>query len=72
MLTPSISDLMKNVPSRYLLVNVAARRAREIAQDAEEQGIHLDEKPVKIAINEIAAGQLKSKMKGQFRLNQED
>ena len=33
-------------PNRYLLVNVVARRARQIASEAEEEGYELYEKPV--------------------------
>lgn len=72
MLTPSITDLMRYMPSRYLLVNVTARRAREIADNAEVQGIMLDEKPVKLAINEIADGLLQGQVKGQYRLEGEN
>lgn len=35
MLYPAMSDLLKNVNSRYLLVNVIARRARQISIEAE-------------------------------------
>lgn len=66
MLTPSINDLMKYIPSRYLLVNVASRRAREIAETAEAQRIPLDEKPVKLAINEIASGALIGQVKQEY------
>lgn len=66
MLTPSINELMHNIPSRYLLVNVTARRAREIADEAERNGIALNEKPVKLAINEIAAGELIGRVKIQY------
>ena len=45
MLYPAMNTLTKNVPNRYLLVNVVARRARQIAEDAELEGIHLTEKP---------------------------
>ena len=65
MLSPSINELMKNIPSRYLLVNVTARRAREIAETAERQEIILDEKPVKLAINEIATGALVGAVKSE-------
>ena len=41
-----------------MLVNVVARRARQIAENAEEIGEHLDEKPVTLAINEVAEGKL--------------
>jgi len=66
MLQPSISELMQNIPSRYLLVNVAARRAREISEDADRNDMQLEEKPVKMAINEIAAGELVGQVKQQY------
>lgn len=56
MLYPAMTTLNKNVPNRYLLVNVVARRARQIAEQADEEGIHLTEKPVTSAINEVAEG----------------
>jgi len=56
MLKPSIQDLRKNVHNRYLLVNMAALRAREIAQAAEDAGESLDNKPVTMALCEIAEG----------------
>ena len=58
MLYPAMNTLTKNVPNRYLLVNVVARRARQIAEDAELEGIHLTEKPVTEAINEVADGEV--------------
>ncbi|MCL2082991.1 MAG: DNA-directed RNA polymerase subunit omega [Oscillospiraceae bacterium] len=66
MLEPSISDLMQNIPSRYLLVNVVSRRAREIAEDAECRAYILDEKPVKLAVNEIYDGELIGQVKKEF------
>ena len=45
MLYPAMNKLTANVPNRYLLVNVVARRARQIAEEAEMTGLHLDEKP---------------------------
>ena len=56
MLYPAMSLLNKYVENRYLLVNVVARRARQIAADAEMHGEHLYEKPVTMAINEVAEG----------------
>ena len=41
-----------------MLVNVVARRARQIAQTAENEGEHLEEKPVTLAIHEVADGKL--------------
>ena len=56
MLYPPMKDLLEQVPSRYELVNVVACRARQIASDAESSGIPLEDKPVSIAIREIAQG----------------
>ena len=58
MLYPAMNTLNKYVPNRYLLVNVVARRARQIAEAADEEGIHLTEKPVTSAINEVAEGKI--------------
>ena len=35
MLYPPVADLLKKVDSRYLLVNLVAHRARQIAAEAE-------------------------------------
>lgn len=58
MLYPAMNKLTSYVPNRYMLVNVVARRARQIAETAEETGEHLNEKPVTLAINEVAEGKL--------------
>lgn len=58
MLYPAMKDLLKQVPSRYMLVNVVAHRARQIAQEAEENEISLEEKPVSMAIVEVAEGKV--------------
>ena len=58
MLYPAMNKLTSYVPNRYMLVNVVARRARQIAENAEEIGEHLHEKPVTMAINEVAEGKL--------------
>ena len=60
MLYPAMNKLTSVVPNRYMLVNVVARRARQIADEAEESGERLSEKPVTIAINEGAEGRLGS------------
>ncbi len=56
MLYPAMNDLLKQVPSRYMLVNVVAQRARQIASAAEESETVLDDKPVSMAIREVADG----------------
>lgn len=58
MLYPAMNTLSENVPNRYLLVNVVARRARQIAEAADEDGTHLTEKPVTSAIYEVAEGKI--------------
>lgn len=58
MLYPAMNKLTANVPNRYLLVNVVARRARQIARQAEDLGEKLDVKPVTLAIQEVADGKI--------------
>ncbi|MDD3346312.1 DNA-directed RNA polymerase subunit omega [Oscillibacter sp.] len=58
MLYPAMNKLTGFIPNRYMLVNVVARRARQIAEAAEAEGEHLDEKPVTMAIYEVAGGKL--------------
>ncbi len=56
MLKPPMNELLDKIPSRYMLVNVVAQRARQISSQAEESGIPLDDKPVSMAIREVAEG----------------
>ena len=66
MLYPPVADLLKNVQSRYLLVNVVAQRAREIAAAAEEIQEELPKKPVTLAIQEVADGKLSATLKEEY------
>ncbi|MBE6920692.1 MAG: DNA-directed RNA polymerase subunit omega [Ruminococcaceae bacterium] len=66
MLYPPVADLLKDVKSRYLLVNVVAQRARQIAEEAEEFGEELTEKPVTLAIREVAEGKLTATLKEEY------
>ena len=66
MLYPPVADLLKNVESRYLLVNVVAQRARQIAEEAEEFGEELTEKPVTLAIREVADEKLDASLKEEY------
>ena len=59
MLEPTMSDLLEKIPNRYLLVNIAAKRARDIADSAEQAEEPLDEKPVKIALYDIIEGRVR-------------
>lgn len=67
MLYPPVADMLKNVESRYLLVNVVAQRARQIAAEAEAFQEELPEKPVTLAIREVADGQLSATLKDEYR-----
>lgn len=57
MLDPPMKELLKQVPSRYKLVNVVAHEARQIASQAEDEGYALPEKPVTLALQKVAAGE---------------
>ena len=67
MLYPPVATLLKDVQSRYLLVNVVAQRARQIAAEAEELQETLPEKPVTLAIQEVAEGKLSAGLKDEYR-----
>ena len=67
MLYPPVADLLKNVESRYLLVNVVAHRARQIAAEAEAFQEDLPEKPVTLAIREVADGELTASIKEEYK-----
>ena len=66
MLYPPVADLLKDVQSRYLLVNVVAHRARQIAAEAEAFDEELTEKPVTLAIKEVADGKLSAGLKEEY------
>lgn len=67
MLYPPVAELLKHVDSRYLLVNVVAHRARQIAYEAEVLQEDLDEKPVTLAIQEVADGKLSATLKDEYK-----
>ena len=67
MLYPPVANLLKNVDSRYLLVNVVAQRARQIAYEAEVLQEELTEKPVTLAIREVAEGELTATLKDEYK-----
>lgn len=67
MLYPPMAQLLKHVDSRYLLVNVVARRARQISIEAEQNGVSLTQKPVTLAIQEVAAGELTATVKDEYK-----
>lgn len=58
MFNPDLTEVLEKYDSRYSLVSATAKRAREIAAEAEENGDILEEKPVSLALDEIIAGKI--------------
>ncbi len=67
MLYPPVADMLKHVQSRYRLVNVVAQRARQISEEAEAFNEELPEKPVTLAIREVAEGKLTAGLKDEYK-----
>lgn len=59
MIKPSINELDKVVDNRYSLVCAVAKRARELAQGAEQLVICGSDKEVTIAANELCQGKMR-------------
>ncbi|MBR3621243.1 MAG: DNA-directed RNA polymerase subunit omega [Clostridia bacterium] len=57
MFNPDLSGVLQNHLSRYSLVTATAKRAREIAEEANDEGEILTEKPVSLALDEILDGE---------------
>ena len=66
MLAPNDIEELQGKNSRYAVVVGVAKRARQIAQEANEIGEDLPEKPVTMAIKEVAAGQLTASLKDEY------
>ena len=58
MLRPAMTQILKNNESYYSLVVAVAKRARQIAEEAEMNEIKLTEKPVKMALDDIVSGRI--------------
>ena len=56
---PAMNELLKQGESYYSLVIAVAKRARDIADEAEEEGEIIIEKPVKLAIDDFSSGTCK-------------
>jgi len=57
MFKPAMNDILKKDQSYYSLVIAVAKRAREIAEDAEANHQVVVEKPVRLAVEEFARGE---------------
>ena len=58
MLYPPVADLVDKVGSRYALVNLVAKRARNISAEAQDNGEPMVKKAVSCAIEEVYTGKL--------------
>lgn len=67
MIEPTIGDLLKVVSNKYVLVTLAAKRARELTEDAAPLVAANGDKPTTVALREIAAGKLKYRMTQEVR-----
>lgn len=56
---PSVTDLTTHHENCYSFVVAIAKRARQVAENANEEGIMLEEKPVKIAVREYIEGKFR-------------
>lgn len=56
---PAVNEILKNNESYYSLVIAVAKRARQIAEEAEANNVILTEKCVKLAVDEFAKGTCK-------------
>lgn len=59
MLRPTDIEKLKGDKSRYAVVIGVAKRARDIADRAEQDGVILIEKTVSMAINDLSSGDYK-------------
>jgi len=60
MLYPSVDALKKEIDSKYSLVSLASKRARQLQEEGGEKlSKYVSYKPVGRALEEVAAGKLK-------------
>jgi len=72
MLYPAVAELEKVTQSRYALVIITAKRARQISEKADSDEIELTDKPVKLAINDIANGKVSIRNGSEFAEFEDD
>ncbi len=59
MVKPTVKELLQHVDNRYELVIAASKRARQIASGEQPRTKVNETKPVTLATNEIAEGEIK-------------
>ena len=68
MLRPSMNEILERKQDCYTFVVAVAKRAREIADESEEQHEILEMKPVKLSVDEFANGKSKLIIKTEENL----
>ena len=59
----TVEDCLKKVPSRFLLVNMVARRVRQIREGSEYLVSSPKNEDIVVSLREIAAGKIKAHLK---------
>jgi DNA-directed RNA polymerase subunit omega len=59
MIKPSIDELLEKVDSRYMLVSIISKRARQIVEGSDIMVTTNETKPVSIAIEEFSQDKIK-------------
>lgn len=57
----TVEDCLKRVPNRFLLVNLAARRVRQIREGSEYLVNSPKNEDIVVALREVAAGKIRAK-----------
>jgi DNA-directed RNA polymerase subunit omega len=57
----TIEDCLKRVPNRFLLVNIAAKRVRQLREGSEYLVSSPKNEDIVVALREIAAGKVRIK-----------
>lgn len=68
----TVEDCLKRVPNRYQLVNMAARRVRQIREGSEYLVSSPKNEDIVVALREIAAGKISSKADKEETAEPED
>lgn len=68
MLRPAMSEILEKNQDCYAFVVAVAKRARELADSAEEQHEILEGKPVKLSVDEFASGKIKLKSHSEVQI----
>lgn len=63
MIYPYLDDMMKHVKNRYILVILAAQRAIQLSKGERKLIETTSDKPITIALEEIAEGKIKYHLK---------